>query len=362
MIPVAEPVIGDREATLVKEVLDSGWISPNGSFVDEFETRFKEFVGTKYAFATSTGTAALHLSLLAADVGHGDEVIVPSLTWIGCANVIRYVGATPVFVDIDEETYTMDVRATRDAVTENTAAIMPVHLYGHPCDMDGIVEIAEQHDLVVIEDAAEALGATYRGTQVGSIGTAGCYSFYGNKILTTGQGGMITLDDDELAARIRTFRRDGMSERRKYFHPVVGYNYRLTNLQAAIGVAQLERANTIIERKRQNANLYRNELSNTSVRVSPEATEVESVFWMNTAVFTSKQTKESVITRLNEERIETRPFFYPLHEQPPYRANDEQSLPIAEDRYRKGINLPSSSELTPEEIRTVCESITEVVE
>lgn len=360
MIPVAEPWITDREVELVTDAVERGWISPAGDYIDEFEQSFAEFVGTNHAFTTSSGTSALHLSLVAAGIGPGDEVIVPDLTWIACGNVVEYVGADPVFVDVTEETFTIDPGAVEAAITDDTAAIMPVHLYGYPCDMDPILDLAEKHDLFVVEDCAEAHGAEYRNTPVGSMGDVGCFSFYGNKILTTGQGGMITTDDDELAEAITLFRRDGMSRDRKYFHEVVGYNYRLTNLQAAVGVAQVERADEILDEKRRVAQQYRNSLSG-SVRFQSTPEWATPVYWMNTPVFETPEARDAVLDSLSAADVETRPFFYPLHDQPPYRDDVPRKSSTAMELYRRGVNLPSGPLLTDEEIETVCESVREAL-
>lgn len=356
MIPVAEPWLTDREVELVTDAVERAWISPAGEYIDEFERRFAEFVGTRHAFTTSSGTSALHLSLVAAGIGPGDEVLVPDLTWIACANVVEFVGADPVFVDVTEDTFTLDPAEVERMITEDTAAIMPVHLYGYPCDMDPIRALAEEHDLLVVEDCAEAHGAEYRGTPVGGLGDVGCFSFYGNKILTTGQGGMITTDDDELAERISLYRRDGMSTERKYYHEVIGFNYRLTNMQAAVGVAQVERADEIIEQKRRVADSYRRRLDDVA-RFQANPDWAWPVYWMNTPVFDTPADREAVLESLAASDVETRPFFYPLHDQPPYRREPPRSPSVAMDLYERGVNLPSSPTLTDEEIDTVCTAV-----
>jgi perosamine synthetase len=362
MIPVAEPWITDRETELVTDAVERGWLSPKGDYVDEFERVFADFVGTEYAFATSSGTSALHLTLAARGIGPGDEVIVPDLTWIACANVVEYVGATPVFADVTAETLTLDPGSVRELVTDRTAAIMPVHLYGHPCDMAPLLSIADDHDLLLLEDAAEAHGAHYRGDPVGSIGDAGCFSFYGNKILTTGQGGMVTTDDPELADRLELLRRDGMSRTRKYYHKEIGFNYRLGNLQAAVGVAQVERADEIITAKRRVAETYRERLSDLSLRFPDEPEWATPTYWMNAPVFESPDDRDAVVDVLEAVDVETRPFFYPLHDQPPYRDRDLGSPVTAMALYERGLNLPSSPTLTDEEVATVCGAVREALE
>lgn len=357
MLPVSEPWIGDRELELASDAIERGWVSPGGEYVDEFETSLAAFAGTDHALATSTGTAALHLALVAADIGPGDEVIVPDLTWIACANVVRYAGATPVFADVTEDTFTLDPEYVRDAVTPDTAAVMPVHLYGHPAAMDELRTIARDHDLFVLEDAAEAHGARYGDEPVGSLGDAGCFSFYGNKILTMGQGGAITTDDDELADRIRTYRRDGMSTERKYFHHVVGYNYRLTNVQAAIGVGQLERASEIMAAKDRVADAYRDRLGDIdTLRLQAERPRATSANWMIAPVFESRAARERVETALADADVETRPFFHPLHDQPPYR-DAHGSFPVATALAERGLILPSGPQLSDDAVERVCSTV-----
>ncbi|SFG17346.1 perosamine synthetase [Halopelagius inordinatus] len=357
MIPVAEPWITDHELDYVTDCVERAWISPKGNYVEEFEDKFASFVGTEYAFATSSGTSALHLSLVAADIGPGDEVIVPDLTWIACGNVVEFCGADPVFVDVTAETFTLDPQAVKDAITDSTAAIMPVHLYGHPSNMEPLLDIADEHDLFVVEDAAEAHGAEYRGSPVGSIGDVGCFSFYGNKILTTGQGGMITTDDDELADLITLYRRDGMSRDRKYYHEVVGYNYRLTNMQAAVGVAQVERADEILEEKRRVAETYREKLADAPVRFQSEPDWSTPTYWMNAPVFESAEVRNAVVDALEDADVETRPLFYPLHDQPPYRGRNRTSPTTSVDLYARGMNLPSGPLLKTDEIEVVCRAV-----
>src|SRR6266498_5612724 len=255
-IPVAAPSIGEEEIANVMEAMRSGWISSLGAFIGEFEREFAAFCGARHGVAVSNGTVSLHLALVAAGVGPGDEVVIPSLTFVATANVVRYCGATSVFVDSERETWQLDPAALEARITPRTRAIIPVHLYGHPCDMDPILQFAARRGLAVVEDAAEAHGAQYRGRRVGGLGTTGCFSFYGNKLITTGEGGICVTDDGALAERLRLLRDHGMDPKRTYWHDTVGYNYRMTNLQAAVGVAQFKKLGAFIEKKRQIARRY----------------------------------------------------------------------------------------------------------
>ncbi|MGH2533354.1 MAG: DegT/DnrJ/EryC1/StrS family aminotransferase [Thermomicrobiales bacterium] len=361
-IPVAEPMLGEAEVEAVVECIRSGWISSKGAYVEAFERAFPAFCQASYGVSTSNGTTALHLALLALDVGPGDEVIVPTLTFVATANAARYVGASVVFADCDPATWCIDPRAIEAAITERTKAIIPVHLYGHPCDMDAIGAIAGRHGIAVIEDAAEAHGAEIRGRRVGSFGTMACFSFYGNKVFTTGEGGMVVTDDAALAAKMRQLRDHGMDPTRKYWHPVIGYNYRLTNIQAAIGMAQLARADEIIHRKRAIARAYAELLADVpGIALAPEEPWARSVYWMCSILLEDERRhdRDAVMARLAEQGIETRPFFYPIHTMPAY--NTGETLPIAESLARRGINLPSSPTLSDDDLERVAAAVREAL-
>ncbi len=358
-VPVAEPTIDDLELKYVKQCIQSGWVSSKGTFIDRFEEEFAVFCNTKHAITTCNGTAALHLTLLACDIGPGDEVIMPTLTFIATANAVKYTGAEPIFVDSNPHTWTMDATLTTQAITSKTKAIIPVHLYGHPADIDPLKSICKKHNLVLIEDAAEAHGALYKGQRVGSIGDMGIFSFFGNKILTTGEGGMVVTNSDDYANRIRLFRDHGMDKNRRYWHPVLGYNYRLTNIQAAVGVAQLEKIDRILFHKRQCAKWYKEVLSGTPGLTLPsEMSWANCVFWLYSILIEeeiSGISRDDLITTLQLKGIESRPIFHPLHLQPIYLT--EQSLPIAEKLARSGLSLPSSVKLTREEVHAIAETI-----
>ncbi len=353
-IPVSEPFLGEEERRNVLEAIDSGWVSSKGKFITQFEEAFAAYCGTKYGVATSNGTTALHLALVALGIGEGDEVLVPSLTFVATANSVRYVGAKPIFVDSDPEYWCLDCDKIKERITENTRAIIPVHLYGHPCDMDAIMEIAQEHGLYVIEDAAEAHGAEYKGKKVGSIGHISCFSFYGNKIITTGEGGMCLTNDAQLAERIRILKDHGMNPERRYWHDVVGFNYRMTNLQAALGVAQLQKLTKFIERKREIGQKYYDLLADTPGIVLPlEMPWAKAVVWIYSFLVETgfRTDRDNLMKELADRGIETRPFFHPIHIMPPYQTGD--SLPVAERLANNGISIPSSVTLKDKEIEEI---------
>lgn len=354
-LPIAEPTLGDKELQYVSECILTGWISSAGKFVSRFEESMANFCGTKYSIATSTGTSALHLSLLALGVGPGDEVIVPSLTFIATANAVTYTGAKPVFVDSEPETWNINPSKIEEAITSHTKAIIPVHLYGHPADMDPILEIASQHGLAVIEDAAEAHGARYKDRCVGSIGDIGIFSFYGNKIVTTGEGGMIVTDKSDLAEKMRILRDHGMSKKQRYWHTSIGYNYRLTNLQAAVGVAQMEKIDNILAVKHHIAQMYNEGLRDVQgICLPPKAWWASSVCWLYTILIENAD-RSDVIKKLQNSDIETRPLFIPVHAQPIY--NTGQTLPVAEHLSKVGLSLPSAAGLSDKDIHHVINTL-----
>jgi perosamine synthetase len=360
-LPVAAPSIGERELQYVTECILSGWISSTGPFVQRFESAFAQYCGVRQAIATSNGTTALHLALLALGVGPGDEVIVPTLSFIATANAVTYCGAKPVFVDSDPRNWNIDPEAVAAAITPRTRAIIPVHLYGHPADLDPILAVARRHDVAVVEDAAEAHGALYKGRQVGGLGVIGAFSFYGNKIVTTGEGGMLTTSDDDLAARIRQLRDHGMSATRRYWHPVLGYNYRLTNLQAAVGVAQMEKIDAILERKQRLADAYAECLQDVpGVTLPPAEPWARSVHWLYSILIDPVifgRTRDEIIDSLHAGDIETRPVFPPMHTQPIYAGENPQSLPVAERISTTGLSLPSSVTLELRDVERVATAI-----
>ncbi|MGQ9847800.1 MAG: LegC family aminotransferase [Bacteroidales bacterium] len=359
-IPVSEPSITQREIAYVLDAVKSGWVSSIGKYIDEFETAFAKFCGTKYSVSVSNGTVALHLALVSLGIKEGDEVIVPDLTFIATANTVVHAGAKPVFVDVEEDTWCIDPSSIKKAITNKTRAIIPVHLYGHPADMDEILRIAKEHDLLVIEDCAEAHGAEYRGKKVGAIGDFGAFSFYGNKIITTGEGGMLTTNDTKFYERAKFLKDHAMSKEKRYFHPEVGYNYRMTNIQAALGLAQLERINKLITKKRQIFNWYKEFLGDIEgIKLNPEMKWAKSVYWMVCLVLEKDFgiTRDELMLKLKEKGIDTRPFFYPMSEMPMYKNNSSYTNPVTKFLSEKGLNLPSGVNLIKEEVKYICNTI-----
>lgn len=359
-IPVAEPDLSGNERKYLLDCLSSSWISSKGKFIEKFEENFARFIGCKFGVSTSNGTTALHLALVALGIGRGDEVIVPDLTFIASSNVVVYTGAKPVLVDVERQTWNIDPEKIEQAVSPKTKAIIVVHLYGHPANMNKIIPLAKKHNLFVIEDAAEAHGAEIRiqnkktWIKVGSIGDVGCFSFYGNKIITTGEGGMVVTNNKKLAENIKILRDHGQTPTRRYYHEVIGFNYRMTNLQAAIGCAQLERIEEFIERKRKIARLYNSHLKNIpGITLPPEVSWAKSVYWLYSILINKPYPKgrDQLIKFLLKENIESRPFFYPLHQLPPYKQKG--NFPNANFLSKSGISLPSSCRLKDEEIEKI---------
>lgn len=351
-IPVYRPAFWGNEKAYVNDCLDTMWISSRGSYVENFERQFAAYTGNPHAIAACNGTVVLHLAMLALGIGSGDEVILPSLTYVATTNAIAYVGATPVFVDSRRDDWQIDPEAVRRAITPRTKAIVVVHLYGHPCAMDAIMAIAHEHKLYVIEDAAEAFGAHYKGTHVGNFGDIATYSFFGNKTITTGEGGMITCKDPALYKTIRQLRNQGNSETREYWHEVVGYNYRMTNIAAAIGLAQLEKADEILARKRIVAAWYRDGLSGLPLQFHEAMGLVEHSYWMCSIALNDPALRDPLREALRAQGIETRPVFHPNHTLPMFRQ--ELDLPNATYLAAAGINLPSFPTLTEAEVERVC--------
>ena len=357
-IPLTEPDLTGNEFEYVSDCIKSNWISSLGAYIAKFENKFGEYCSVKNSVSVFNGTVALHLALASLGIKAGDEVIVPNLTFVATGNSVLYAGAKPVLVDCEPKTWNIDPDKIKEKITNRTKAIIPVHLYGHPCDMSPIMEIAHKNDLFVIEDAAESLGAEYRGQKTGSIGDIGCFSFYGNKTLTTGEGGMCITNDKVFADKMRFLKNQAMSKDKKYWHPEVGYNYRMTNIQAAIGVAQLERIEKFIEIKRQNADLYSKLLKEVNGVATPiEEDYAKNVYWMYSVLLDDsyRLKREELIKKLEEEKIESRPLFYPLSTMPTFKS--EEKFPVSNNISGRGISLPSGVTLTSNDIIKVVETI-----
>jgi len=363
-IPVAAPALVGNEKTYVLDCLESTWISSSGKYIEQFESSFAEFCGVKHALACCNGTVALHLALLALGVGPGDEVIVPTLTFVASANAVAYCGARPVFVDSEPETWNMNPHLLRDRLTPRTKGIIVVHLYGHPVDMDPVLELAREHGLFVLEDAAEAHGAEYKGRRVGALADIATFSFFGNKIITTGEGGIVLTNNDTLAHKVLLLKGQGQDPERRYWFPMLGYNYRMTNVAAAIGLAQIEKIDWHMTRRRENAAWYREYLGEHSqFTLSPQMSWARNAYWINCVLLSEKPSlsRDAVMSHLAKAGIETRPFFYPMHTLPMYQALERgQRFPVAENLAARGVNLPSSASLTKEEVAYVCRTLIEI--
>jgi len=338
--PVAQPDLGGNELKYVTDAVLSTWISSAGKYIDEFENGFAKFCDCKYGVATSNGTVAIHLALLAVGIEPGDEVIVPDFTFAATANAVLHANAKPVIVDIDPITWCIDPIEIEKAITPKTKAIIPVHVYGQPCDMDSIMAIAKKYNLKVIEDCAEAHGAKYKGKVVGSFGDVSCYSFFGNKILTTGEGGMCVTNSESINDMMRVLRDHGMNKQKKYWHDIVGYNYRMTNLQAALGCAQLERIGELINQRNAVEQKYRSVLNEFSlIRWQENVSDREKVTWLVSA-WLPNGGRDRLFEELKKNQIDVRPFFYPMSEMPlykPYVFSATNSQKIS----KLGFNLPT---------------------
>lgn len=357
LLPVAEPMLSEREMEYVTDALRRGDISSMGPYVARFESAFAAFCESPHAVSCSNGTVALHLALLGLDIGPGDEVIVPALTFISTANAVVHAGAKPVFADIHPAHWGFDPESVAARITARTKAIIAVHLYGHPADLDPLRDLASKRGIRLIEDAAEAHGARYKGRRVGSIGDIGTFSFYGNKIITTGEGGMLTTADPAIAAKLRLYKNHGADPNRRYWHPVVGYNYRMTNLQAALGLAQVERAEELLEARKGIGQAYRERLSGLPLELQPALPWAQPVCWLVCVVLRCDApiSAKELQDRLRSLGIDSRPFFIPIPTLPPYDSGE--LFPVAMSLSRRGINLPSSPRLSPDDISRVADAV-----
>lgn len=355
-IPVYQPELLGNEKKYVNDCLDTTWISSLGKYVPLFEDKFAEYTGARHALSVCNGTVAIHLALLGLGIGPGDEVIVPTLTYIASVNPIVVVGAKPVFVDSCRDSWQVDPEDIRRKITPQTRAIMVVHLYGHPAKMDEIMRIAKEHDLFVIEDCAEAFASRYQGQHVGTFGDIGTFSFYGNKTITTGEGGMVITNDGTLHDRMLRLKGQGLAKYRTYWHDIIGFNYRMTNICAAIGVAQLEQADRIVEKKFELVRRYNALLADLPVEThKPASHDLLHTYWMY-SVLVEDGKRDDIMQKLAVAGVETRPVFYPIHTMPMYATRYERHK-VAESIGRRGINLPSWPGLAQNQVEYIVDSL-----
>jgi perosamine synthetase len=365
-IPACEPYLAGREAEYVRDCLSSNWISSAGKYLPQFEAGFARYCGCEHGIATTSGTTALHLAIAARGLRPGDEIIMPTFTIAATVFAALYAGATPVLVDVEPDTWTMRVDQVAAKVGPRTRAILPVHMYGHPCDMDPLRELAKRHDLWVLEDAAEAHGAEYKGRKCGSLGDAACFSFYANKIITTGEGGMVVTNDAALAERCRSLKNLGFNRDRRFLHDAVGFNYRMTNVQAAIGLAQLENVDQYVALRRRHGASYTALLRDVEgLRLPVERPWARNAYWMYGIVVEDGFgcSRDDLRTGLAERGVETRTFFIPMHEQPVFHQQDlfcNEHYPVASDLGRRGLYLPSSTGLTDADLAYVVDAVRDV--
>lgn len=355
--PLAVPDLGEKEFAYLKDAFSSTWISSRGKYIDNFEKAFSKYCGTRYGVAVTNGTAALHIALVALGIGKGDEVILPDLTFAATINVVLHSNATPVIVDIERDSWCIDPREIEKAITPRTKAIIPVHLYGQPCDMSAIVPIARKHSLFVIEDCAEAHGAKFDGKRVGSWGDIGCFSFYGNKVITTGEGGMCVTNSKEFNKKLRLFRDHGMDQTKKYWHHVIGYNYRMTNLAAAIGLGQLERIDGILDEKWKIEEAYQRHLAKINhIEFQKKLSKREKITWL-VSILIKNGLRDRYEARLRKLGFDARHFFYPLSRMEiykPYVFSSRYSREIA----RQGLLLPTHRRPDQKMLKTISKVLT----
>ena len=361
-IPISQPSITKKEIDYVNDSVQSTWISSLGKYIDRFESEFAQFCESKYAICVSNGTVAIQLSLSAYGIGKGDEVIIPNLSFIATANAVIHSNAKPIFADIDSFNLCIDPKSIEKLITPNTKAIMPVHLYGHPAQMDMIIKIADKYGLIVIEDAAEAHGARFNGKRVGSLGNCATFSFYGNKNLTTGEGGMITTNDEDFYNRCKLLRDHAMSKEKRYWHTAPGFNFRMTNIQAAIGCAQLERASELFNKRQEIFGWYRKYLPNIKGislnRTNEWATNAYWLICFENEYWTINERDQFMID-LKKRGVDSRPYFYPMSTMP--YINKKVNTPVAERVSKLGINLPTFFDLEEKQVKFICNIITQLL-
>jgi len=357
MIPVAQPYISNKEIEYTKQAVTSGWISSHGNYISEFENSLSDYLNSKYVTTTNSGTSALHLALLALGVKENDEVIIPTSSFIATLNAVLYVGAKPVFIDIEEDTWGIDTNKLETLITSKTKAIIAVHLYGYSSNIEEIKKISNKYNIKLVEDNAEAFGATSKTSKLGTVGDIGVFSFFGNKIITTGEGGAICTNDKKIYEQIKILKNHGMHPTRKYYHEVVGYNYRMTNVQAAIGLAQLEQIEVFLQRRKIIKDLYDKELSDITV-TQKELLDTKSVNWLYSMVFKDNINIDKLVQYLKDKGIDSRRIFVPMNKMPYLKKTDiEYDFEIATKIYNNGITLPTYYELKDEEIIYICQQI-----
>jgi perosamine synthetase len=364
VVPIASVDVNGNEEKYVIDAIRTTWISSTGAYLDRFEKEFAELCNSKSAIAVCNGTVALHLALLGMDIRPGDEVLVPSLTYIATANAVRYCGGEPVFIDVDPKTWCLDPEQIEASITRRTKGIIAVHLLGHPADMDSINRLAAIHGLWVVEDAAEAVMAKYKGRPAGNLARAGTFSFFGNKVFTSGEGGAVTVSDPQLETRMRMLRGQGMDPARRYFFPITGYNFRLTNVAAAFLCAQLERKEQIVNRRLEILAEYDQLLGHIpGIGLRPVAEWAELSPWMYSCTVDPEKfgaTRDELAQKLRESNIDTRPMFIPLHSLPPFREesrNRKEYLPETDRLGSQGIMLPTFNQLSSDQIHSICKVI-----
>ncbi len=363
MIPIYKPMIEKDDIEAICETAKSGWVSSRGEKIQQFENQFSKYIGMSSGVATSNGTTALHLALSALGIHESDEVIVPDFTFVSPVNAVLYQGAKPVLVDAESETWGMDPKKVLSSITPKTKAIIVVHVYGNPAKLDEIKEIADDRSIYLVEDCAESIGAKFLGKRVGSFGTISCFSFYGNKIITTGEGGMCLTNEKDIEERMKMLRDHGMSNSKRYWHDIIGYNYRMTNIQAALGLSQLSKIDKILKRKREIAKIYYENLPK-EVATYIRNDYSESVYWLFSILSKNELEKQSILDSLERNGYETRPFFYPVHSMPPYLKfiSDTDTFEVSKHISDVGINLPSYPELTNEQVLGVCRAVKQAID
>lgn len=364
MIPVSKPIISPKALSYISDCVKSGWVSSQGPYVTKFEESFANYLGVKYAITTTSGTSALHLALAALNIDKDDEVIVPTFTMIAPIFAVLYVGAKPVLIDSDLDTWNMDVSRIEKKITKKTKAIMVVHIYGHPADLNPILALAKKYGLFVIEDAAESLGSKYQGKKVGTFGDVACFSFYANKTITTGEGGMVVTNHKKLADRLRLLKDMAHSPKKRFLHTEVAFTYRMTNLQAALGLAQLEIIDQLIEKKRDIAKFYNLKLNHlNSFTLPPEKPWAKNIYWVYGILV--NQNKDQMRLALYQKGVESRDFFIPMHRQPALLKlgliNKKERFRSADYLSKNGFYLPAGPNITKSELDKVCRALQEIL-